>query len=61
MPDLQEPFFGPFPNTSAIQTDININSQIHGHGYGGQIIMEGTEEIDFKHMVICKNEVNNKK
>ena len=36
----------------------DINSQIHGHGYGGQIIMEGAEEVNFKHMVICKNEVN---
>ena len=38
-----------------------FNSQIYGHGYGGQIIMEGAhvgeEEINFKHMVVCKNEV----
>ena len=35
----------------------DINSQIHGHGYGGQTILEGTEEVNFEHMVICKNEV----
>ena len=32
--------------------------QIYGNGYGGQVINETAEEVNFKHMVICKNEVN---
>ena len=35
-----------------------FNPQIYGHGYGGQIVMEGTEDVNYKHMVICKMEVS---
>jgi len=33
------------------------NGYIYGNGYGGQVINETAEEVNFKHMVICKNEV----
>ena len=43
-------------NKSNLYADYD--SQIYGNGYGGQIKTDAAEVVDFKEMVICKNEVN---
>ena len=43
-------------NKSNLYADYD--SQIYGNGYGGKITTEAEEDVDFKEMVICKNEVN---